>query len=112
MLYAEVDRIAKDGVTEEGLQRFKNATQVGYYTRLESNTGIRETLAQALAVGTVQDFQAGLGRIQAVTREDVQRVAKQYFVRDSRNVLITHRKARPEAAVKAPQERSQKPEAK
>jgi len=92
LLYAEVEKIAKEGVTEDELQRFKNATQVGLYTRLESNTGIRETLAQALAVGTVQDFQEAPKRIQAVTREDVQRVAKQYLVRDSRNVLITHRK--------------------
>ena len=92
MLYAEVERIAKEGVTEDELQRFKNATQVGLYTRLESNAGIRETLSQALAVGTVQDFQDAPKRVQAVTREEVQRVAKQYLVRDSRNVLLTHRK--------------------
>jgi predicted Zn-dependent peptidase len=92
MLYAELERIARDGVTEDELQRFKNATQVGFYTRMESNTGIRETLAQALAVGTVRDFQEAPALLQAVTREEVQRVARQYFARDSRNVLITHRK--------------------
>ena len=92
LLYAEIDRIAKEGVTEDELQRFKNATQVGLYTRLETNTGIRETLAQALAVGTVQDFQATPKRIQVVTREAVQQVARQYLIRDHRNVLITHRK--------------------
>jgi zinc protease len=111
LLYAEVERIAKEGVTEDELQRFKQATQVGLYSRLESNTGIRETLAQALAVGTVQDFQDTPRRIQAVTREDVQRVARHYFVRDHRNVLITHRKGS-QASAKAGPERMQKQEGK
>jgi predicted Zn-dependent peptidase len=93
LLYAELERIARDGVTEDELQRFKNATQVGFYNRLESNTGIRETLAQALAVGSVQDFLDAPARLQAVTREEVQRVARTYFASDRRNVLITHRKA-------------------
>jgi zinc protease len=111
LLYAEIERIAQEGVTEDELQRFKNATQVGLYTRLESNTGIRETLAQALAVGTVQDFRDTPKRIQAVTREDVQRVARQYFARDSRNVLITHRKGG-QASIRTSQERMQKLEGK
>jgi predicted Zn-dependent peptidase len=91
-LQAEIDKVLKDGVTDEELQRFKNATLVGLYNRLETNTGIRETLAQYLAVGTVQDFKDALARVQAVTRDDVQRVAKQYLVKDGRNVLITARK--------------------
>ena len=102
LLYAEVDRIVREGVTEEELQRFKNATQVGYYTRLESHTGIRETLAQALATGKVQDFQEGPKRIQAVTREDVRRVARQYLVKDSRSVLLTHRKGTESGAAARP----------
>jgi predicted Zn-dependent peptidase len=52
-------------------------------------------LAQYLAVGTVQDFRDALPRVQAVTRDDVQRVAKQYLVKDGRNVLITTRKGGP-----------------
>jgi zinc protease len=91
-LQAEIDRVVRDGVTDEELARFKNATLVGLYNRLETNTGLRETLAQYLAVGTVQDFKDALGRAQAVTRDDVQRVARQYLVKDGRNVLITTRK--------------------
>jgi predicted Zn-dependent peptidase len=93
VLYAEVEKIVKDGVTEEELQRFKNATQVGLYGRLETNTGIRETLAQFLAVGTVDDFRKVQQAIQALTTDDVKRVAGQYLVKENRNVLITTRKA-------------------
>jgi len=92
VLYAEIDKVVKDGVTDEELQRFKNATLVGLYGRLETNTGIRETLTQFLTVGTVQDFKDSLARTQAVTREDVQRVARQYLVKEGRNVLLTSRK--------------------
>jgi predicted Zn-dependent peptidase len=91
-LQAEIDKVLKDGVTDEELQRFKNATLVGLYGRLETNTGIRETLTQFLAVGTVQDFKDALARTQAVTRDDVQRVARQYLVKEGRNVLLTSRK--------------------
>ena len=91
-LYAELTRVTKDGVTEEELQRYKKATQVGLASRLETNAGIRETLAQYLAVGTVADFQAAQDRTQAVTREEVQRVARTCFPREGRNVLLTTRR--------------------
>ncbi len=92
LLYAELTRVTKDGVTEEELQRYKKATQVGLASRLETNAGIRETLAQYLAVGTVADFQAAQDRTQAVTREEVQRVARTCFPREGRNVLLTTRR--------------------
>ena len=106
-LYAEIDKVVKDGVTEEELQRFKKAALVGLHGRLETNTGIRETLAQSLATGTVQDFKDSLARTQAVTREDVQRVARQYLVKDGRNVLLTSRKGggRPPQGMRSPRER-------
>jgi predicted Zn-dependent peptidase len=106
-LYAEVDKVLKDGVTEDELQRFKKTTLVGLYGRLETNTGIRETLAQFLAVGTVQDFKDSRARIEAVTREDVQRVARKYLVKDGRNVLLTTRKGggRPPEGMRRPPQR-------
>lgn len=95
MLYAELEKIVKEGVTDEELARFKNAQQVAQYTRLESNTGIREALAGAVSSGDWRDLLEQPKRIQAVTKEDVQRVARQYLVKESRNVLITTRKGAP-----------------
>ena len=92
LLQAEIDKVVKGGVTDDELERFKKATLVGLYGRLETNTGVRETLSQFLTVGTVQDFKDSLPRVQAVTQEDVQRVAQQYLVKEGRNVLITTRK--------------------
>ncbi len=95
LLYAELEKIVKEGITDEELARFKNAQQVAQYTRLESNVGIREALAQAVSSGDWKDFVEQPKRIQAVTKEDVQRVARQYLVKESRNVLITTRKGPP-----------------
>ena len=55
-------------------------------------------------MGTVQDFKDSLARIQAVTRDDVQRVARQYLVKDGRNVLLTSRKGggRPPEGMRRP----------
>ena len=108
-LYGEIEKVLKDGVTDDELRRFKNASIVGLYGRLETNTGIRETLSQFLTVGTVQDFKDSRARMEAVTREDVQRVARQYLVKDGRNVLLTSRKGggRPPEGMRRPRERRQ-----
>lgn len=82
----------KDGVTDDEISRAKNGIRVSYYTRLESNSGIRESLAQAESGGTYRDLLDSPKKVEAVTREDVARVAKQYLVRESRNVLLTTRK--------------------
>ncbi|MBK9966564.1 MAG: insulinase family protein [Holophagales bacterium] len=83
----------KEGITDDELSRLKNAIRVGYYTRLESNSGIRESLSQAESAGTCRDLlDAPRRRSEAVTREDVSRVAKQYLVKESRSVLLTTRK--------------------
>jgi predicted Zn-dependent peptidase len=91
-LYAELERLVKDGITEEELSRAKNALRVAHYTRLESNAGIREALAQAESAGTYRDLLDSPKKVEAVTREDVQRVAQRYLVKESRSVLVTTRK--------------------
>jgi predicted Zn-dependent peptidase len=95
LLYAELEKVAKDGVTEDEMTRAKNGIQVATYVRLESNSGIRESLAQAESAGTYRDLLEAPKKIQAVTLGDVQRVAKLVFLKDGRNVLTTTRKGGP-----------------
>jgi predicted Zn-dependent peptidase len=92
LLYAELDRVLKEGVTDDELARAKNAIRVAWYSRLENNAGIREALAQAESAGTWRDLLESQKRVEGVTREEVQRVAKRYLVKESRNVLLTTRK--------------------
>ena len=92
LLYAELEKVVKEGVTDDELSRAKNAIRVATYVRLDTNAGIRESLAQAESAGTYRDFLEAPKKVEAVTREDVQRVAKQYLVKESRSVLLTTRK--------------------
>ena len=92
LLYTELDKVLKDGVTDDELARAKNAIRVAWYSRLESNSGIRESLAQAESAGTWRDLLESQKKVESVTREDVQRVAKKYLVKEGRSVLLTTRK--------------------
>ncbi len=98
LLSAELEKVVREGVTDDEILRVKANLQVAYWNRLESNAGIRESLAQAESAGTWRDFVETPKRIEAVTREDVQRVAKQYLQKESRNVLVTNRKGGPPGA--------------
>ena len=92
LLYAEIEKVVKEGVSDDEIARAKNGIRVAWYSRLESNSGIRESLAQAESSGTYKDLLDAPKRLEAVTRDDVQRVAKQYLVKESRSVLLTTRK--------------------
>jgi len=91
LIYAEIQKIVKDGITDRELARVKNAAQMSFYLTQESNTGLRGVLAEAEAAGSYQDFLQSPAKLQAVTKEDVQRVARDYFVQKRSNVLITTR---------------------
>ncbi len=93
MLYAEVEKIAKDGITDQELQKVKNQVQAQTYARLESNEGLRDGLAEADAAGTYKDFLEAPARMNAVTKDDVKRVAATYFKPENRSVILVHRKA-------------------
>ncbi len=92
LLYAEVARIAREGITEAELERARNAYQMAQYARMDNNVAIRSALTAAESSGTWRDLEEAPKRLMAVTREDVQRVARQYFAQENRSVLITLRK--------------------
>jgi predicted Zn-dependent peptidase len=91
-LFKEIAKIQEGGVTERELQKVKNQAQAAAYTRMESSEQLRDQLAEAESAGSYRDFLDYPARIQAVTREDVQRVARQYLVPEKRNTLVLRRK--------------------
>ncbi|BDU72134.1 M16 family metallopeptidase [Mesoterricola silvestris] len=92
LLLQEVERIQKDGITERELQKVKNQVQAATYGRMENNMDLLSQLAEAEGAGTYKDFLADPAHLAAVTREDVQRVARQYFVPGNRSTLVIRRK--------------------
>lgn len=94
LLYAEMAKIAQEGITEAELERAKNAYQMTQYARMDNNVAIRSALTAAESSGSWRDLEQAPKRMLAVTREDVQRVVRQYFTQENRSVLITLRKGK------------------
>jgi zinc protease len=89
-IYAEIERLMQQPIAEWELQKAKNATRLGYLQSIRS-TQTRATLLGSYTVKYKDPnlINTRLGQINAVTRADVQRVAKQYLQARNRTVIIT-----------------------
>ena len=88
-LYDELERLKTELVTDRELQKAKNKLEANFYNRLQtvsskaSRLGFYQTIA-----GDYQKLFSEAEKIQAVTKEDLQRVAKQYLTDKNRTVAI------------------------
>jgi zinc protease len=88
-LLAEIDRLVKDGVTEEELQKVKNQKLVGIYRELETINGKAEQLGMAeVYLGDYRKMFDMPARYQAVTTADIQKVAAKYLKKSQRTVGV------------------------
>ena len=90
LLDEELQRLLADGVTEAELTRAKNQQRSGFIRGLQTAMGRAESLQRyALYFGDPAAIRTDLDRYQAVTRDDVLRVARQYLRPDNRAVVVT-----------------------
>lgn len=88
-LYKEIQRIQAEPPSEQELQRAKNQIEAAHVFGQDSNFRQAMLLGEAETVGAGwRDVEQFLERIRSVTAEDVQRVARRYFVEDVRTVGI------------------------
>jgi predicted Zn-dependent peptidase len=92
-LLAELERLGKEAVSERELQKVKNQELAYSYRRLESNFFLLLQLLIYDANGDWRYINESPARLQAVTADDIQRVARKMFVKENRNVAIYTRKA-------------------
>lgn len=91
--YEELAKLQKEPVSERELQKVKNQTLANSYRRLQSNFFILAQLGILENLGSWRHINEDPVRIQAVTAEDVMRVAKKYFEKTNRSVAIYRRLA-------------------
>ena len=91
-IYKEIERLQNEPVPERELQKVKNQQAAANFRRLQSNFSLMEQLLVADAFRGWQTINTDPARLQAVTVEELQRIARKYFVTDSRNVLLLNRK--------------------
>ena len=89
-LDAEIARVQNELISEEEFQKLINQRESNFIQSNARIAGIAESLANYhMFYGDANLINTELDRYLAVTREDIQRVAKQYFSADSR-ALITY----------------------
>jgi zinc protease len=101
-VYAEIERLKTEPIADWELQKAKNTT------RRNLINGLQSSISRAITIGQYTVYyndpnliNERLNKVAAVTKEDVQRVAKQYMVDTNRTVVITMPKAKAKPATGA-----------
>lgn len=97
--YAELKKLQTEPVPEKELQKVKNQAAADSYRRLQNNFFLMVQLAYAEALGDWSEINKESAKIQAVTPEDIKRVANDYFGKTNRSVAVFTRKAGPAVTV-------------
>lgn len=91
-IYAELDKLAREEVFAEELQKVKNNFAAAEYRKLSSNMAILMQLLQYDGLGNWHEINDAAAKYQAVTAAEVQRIVKMYFTPENRAVATYMRK--------------------
>jgi len=91
-IYAELERLKAEVVPADELQKVKNQFAAFEYRKLTANFPIFIQVLQNEGLGDWREVNEANAKLQAVTAEDVQRVARKYFTKETRAVAIYTRK--------------------
>jgi zinc protease len=97
-MHATVEGVLFDPVTEEEVQRARASILNGINQRFNSSTGIALDLSEWQSMGDWRLFFLHRDRIEGVTAEDVNRVARAYIKPDNRTVGLFYPTDEPERA--------------
>jgi predicted Zn-dependent peptidase len=91
-IYTEIEKLQKEDMPAEELQKVKNNFAAAEYRRLSSNFPILMQLVHNEGLGDWQEVNLAGEKIQAVTAADVKRVAGKYLTKENRSVATYVRK--------------------
>jgi predicted Zn-dependent peptidase len=91
-LYKEIERIQKELVDARELQKVKNQYAAGVFRGIQSNFGLMVQLLLRDNNRGWETLNTDPARHQAVTPEDIRRVANTYFKPENRNIAIYYTK--------------------
>ena len=88
-VYDELERIQNEGITQEELERAKTRARASLIGGLDSNNGLARQMSRMQALtGDWRNVFRQLDELEAVTTDDVQRVAQETFVPSNRTVAM------------------------
>lgn len=91
--YTQIKRLQDNVVGIDELQKVKNQVAADSYRGLQANFRLMLGLAFSEALGDWTEINEQPKKLQAVTAEDIQRVARKYFAESNRSVATYLRKA-------------------
>jgi hypothetical protein len=96
-IYREIEKLQQEEVPAKELQKVKNNFAANEYRRLGSNMAILQQLIRTDGDGHWSEINEAGPKLQAVTAEDIRRVAQKYFNKENRTVCTFTRKGGPAA---------------
>jgi zinc protease len=89
-IYEEIERIKTGSIADWELQKAKNTTRRSFYNSIQSSLSRAVTIGQyAVYYNEPGLINTRIDKVDAVTREDVQRVANKYLQQSNRTVVVT-----------------------
>jgi len=89
LIYEELDRLAKEPVTEEELRKIKSLLRADYIRGLASNERLAEQLSYFEAmVGDYRYLTTYLDMMETITAADIQKAAQTYLTPENRTVAV------------------------
>ena len=92
-IWAEIDKVKKDGLTEEEIQKAKNKAEATFVRSLGSTSGLASRVGRADLMRGWRSILTDLDDLKKVTNDDIKRVAAKYFVKDNSLTAIYTRKS-------------------
>jgi predicted Zn-dependent peptidase len=92
-IWVEIEKIKKEGVTPEEMQKTKNRSEAMFIRSLGSSSGLASRIGRAELTRGWRSIMTDLDNMKKVTNDDIKRVAAKYFVKDNSLSAIYKRKA-------------------
>lgn len=87
-MLAEIDKVKKDGVTEEEYIKLQNQAENDFISQNQKDIGVATNLATYYTFqGDANLINTELDRYKKVTKEDIKRVANKYLTKENRLVV-------------------------
>jgi len=92
-IWAEVEKVKKEGLTEEEIQKAKNKGEAAFIRGLASTSGLASRVGRTDLKRGWRSILTDLDELKKVTNDDIKRVAAEYFVKDNSLTAIYRRKS-------------------
>jgi predicted Zn-dependent peptidase len=87
VIYEEIARLQNELLPQEEIEKIKARAMSAFIGSMSDNLGLAQLLASYQQIwGSWREMFRELDRINQITPEDIQRVAKKYFTRNNRTV--------------------------